>query len=97
MRSREDWTVVRRVLEAGFILVTNNTADFTGLYEREEMHFGLVCLNIAPILMSLESQKSLFLLALARLGAAEPTNELLDITLAADRSIRAERYRWPPN
>jgi len=57
MRSRKIWTIVRRALKhEGFVLVTNNTADFTPLYEREEIHPGLVCLNIAPSLMNLESQ-----------------------------------------
>ena len=30
------------------ILVTNNAVDFTALYTREEIHAGLVCLNVAP-------------------------------------------------
>ena len=28
MRSRKDWTIVRRAVKDGFILVTNNTVDF---------------------------------------------------------------------
>ena len=47
MRSWKDWTIMRRVLQDGFILVTNNTSDFTALYGREEIHLGLVCLNFA--------------------------------------------------
>jgi hypothetical protein len=75
--------------------VTNDTVDFSVLYEREEIHAGLVCLNVAPTLMSLDIQKSLFLLALAKLGDAEPVNEALDITLDADGVVHVERYALP--
>ena len=95
MRSRKDWTIVRRAIAEGFVLVTNDTVDFTALYKREEIHAGLVCLNIAPSLMSLEVQKSLFLLALKKLGQDEPTNEVLDVTVDADGVIRVERYDLP--
>ena len=95
MRSRKDWTIVRRAIEDGFVLVTNNTTDFTALFEREEIHAGLVCLSVAPNRMSLEIQKSLFLLALDRLGKAEPINEALEITLDAGGTVRVERYALP--
>jgi predicted nuclease of predicted toxin-antitoxin system len=95
MRSRKDWTIVRRAIEEGFILVTNNTVDFAALYEREEIHARLVCLNIAPNLTSLEVQKSLFLLALDKLAAAEPINEVLDITLDTDGVVCVQRHGLP--
>ena len=65
------------------------------LYEREEIHPGLVSLNVAPNLMSLEVQKSLFLLALDKFGETEPINEVLDITLDADCVVRVGRYGLP--
>ena len=92
LRSRKDWAIVRRAAAEGFILVTNNTVDFTALYEREAIHAGLVCLNVAPGLMRLDVQKSLFALALDRLGKAEPINEALEISLTADGAILLERY-----
>jgi len=96
MRSRKDWTITRRAIEEGFVLVTNNTADFTALYEREQIHTGLICLNVAPTLMNLVIQKSLFLLALDKLGSAEPINEVLDVILDADGVVYVERYALPP-
>jgi predicted nuclease of predicted toxin-antitoxin system len=57
MRSREDGTILRRAIDDGFILVTNNTADFIALYERAEIHAGLVCLNGPPNQMSLKSKQ----------------------------------------
>ena len=95
LRSKKDWTLVRRAVEDGYVIVTNNTTDFTPLVEREEVHAGLVCINIAPDRMSLEMQKNLFEYALDQLANEEPINEVLEITLTADGIIRATRYEWP--
>jgi predicted nuclease of predicted toxin-antitoxin system len=96
LKSKKDWTIVRRAVRDGFVLVTNNTLDFTALYGREDIHAGLICLNVAPGLVRLEVQKSLFLLALDKVGDAEPVNEVLEVTLTADRDVVTERYRLPP-
>jgi predicted nuclease of predicted toxin-antitoxin system len=95
LRSRKDWSIVRQAVRDGYVLVTNNTTDFTPLLSRESVHAGLVCLNVAAGLMSQDVQKCLFALALGRLGDVEPINELLDITLREDRSIRIARYDIP--
>ena len=95
LRSRKDWAIVRRAIDDGYVLVTNNTTDFTSLLRREKVHAGLVCLNVAHGLMSLNVQKLLFTLALDRLGDTEPINELLEITLMEDSSVRVERYDLP--
>ncbi len=95
LRSRGDWSIVRRAVDDGYVLVTNNTTDFTPLLRRESAHAGLVCLNVAPGLMSLDVQRRLFALALDRLGDVEPINELLEVTLQEDRSVRIERYELP--
>jgi hypothetical protein len=92
MHARQDWSVARRAIVNGYVLVTNNTTDFTSLLEREEAHPGLVCLNVAPGLMSLDVQKRLFVLALERLGDSEPINEILEVTLRADLTVLVERY-----
>lgn len=95
MRSRKDWTVVRRAVRDGFILVTNNTVDFTPLFGREPIHAGLICLNVAPGLMQLAIQKALFRLALDQLAGDEPVNEALEITLTSDGEVTVERYNLP--
>jgi hypothetical protein len=97
MRSRKDWTIVRRAVKDGFILVTNNTLDFRPLYEREEVHAGLVCMNVAPGLMTLEAQKSLFLIALDQLAGDEPVNEAFELTLNAEGEVIWDRYALPPS
>ena len=86
---------MRRAIADGYVLVTNNTTDFTALLRREKIHAGLVCLNVAPGLMSLAVQKRLFALALDRLGDREPVNELLEITLDEHKTVHVERYDFP--
>jgi len=95
MRSRKDWSIVRRAITDGYVLVTNNTTDFRALLRRQEVHAGLICINVAPGLMSLDVQKRLFALALDRLGDREPVNELLEITLDEHKVVHVERYDSP--
>jgi predicted nuclease of predicted toxin-antitoxin system len=95
LRSRKDWTIVRRAIDDGYVLVTNNATDFRRLLGRQKVHAGLVCIKVAPGLMSLDVQKRLFFVALDRLGRSDPINELLEITLAEDRSVRIERFDFP--
>lgn len=75
-----------------YVLVTNNTTDFTSLVGREKVHAGLVCLNVAPGFMNLQVQKRLFAYALDQLKGKEPANEVLEITLTAGQTVRVERY-----
>ena len=97
LRSRQDWSIVRHAIDAGYVLVTNDTLDFTSLIRRESVHPGLVCLEVAPGLMSLQVQRQLFALALDRLGDSEPINEVLHVTLLKDQSVRIDRYELPPD
>lgn len=95
LTSAKDWTIAQRAVDDGFVLVTSNTADFTALYGRKELHVGLVCLNAAPGTISLDLQKRLFLLALAELGEAEPYNEVLEIMASAEGEVDVNRYDLP--
>jgi predicted nuclease of predicted toxin-antitoxin system len=96
LRSRKDWSIVRCAVDDGYVLVTNDSLDFTSLIGRESVHAGLVCLDVAPGLMSLDVQRRLFALALDHLGDTEPINEVLHIALLKDQSIRIDRYDLPP-
>lgn len=96
MRSRKDRTIVRRAVADGYVLATNNATDFRALFEREAVHAGLVCINIANGLMGLDAQKRLFAFALDLLGDQEPINELLDVTLDEQKVVHVERYDSPP-
>ncbi len=95
MSGQGDHTVARRAVDDGYILVTHNTGDFLPLYEQEDVHVGLVALNTAAGIMTLELQKRLFLLALETLQGEEHWNEVLEISVAADLTITVDRYDLP--
>ena len=92
LRSRQDWTLVRRSVQDGYVLVTNDTVDFTSLMERELRHPGLVCINVAHGLMSLDVQTKLFEHALTQLADVDLVGQVLEITLAANRAVRVDIY-----
>ena len=97
LTSKKDWTIVQRAVEDGYVLVTNNTIDFTPLVERQNVHASLVCLNAAPGHMNLEAQITLFEQALDELAGAEPVNEVVEVTLTDVRSVKTDRYDCPPD
>ena len=92
LRSRQDVALVRRAVDDGYVLVTNDRGDFTSLMERKPIHPGLVCVNVAPGLMSLAVQQELFEHALGRIPDDELAGQVLEVTLTADPcSIRYSR------
>ncbi len=80
----------------GYVLVTHNRTDFTVLMKREPRHPGLVCLNVAHRLMRLDIQRNLSEYALETIGDTGLAGEVLEVTLAADRTVRADRYASGP-
>ena len=92
LRSRKDWLLVRRAIRDGYVLVTNDMIDFTSLMERERGHPGLVCINVAHGLMSIEVQTRLFELALDQLAEVDLEGQILEVTLSADLVVRVARY-----
>lgn len=94
--SRQDWALVRRAVDDGYALVTQNRTDFTSLIEREPLHPGLVCLNVAHGLMRLDVQQELFELALTHIDDVGLEGHVLEITLAADKTVRVDRYASMP-
>ena len=94
--SRQDWALVRRAVDDGYALVTHNRTDFTSLMEREPLHPGLVCLNVAHGLMRLGVQQELFEHALTHIDDVGLEGHVLEITLAADRTVRVDRYASIP-
>lgn len=92
----KDHVIIRCAVDESFVFVTHNTADFRPLYGREEIHLGLVGFNTAARMMDLALQRSLFLLVLAEIGEAEPYDEVLEISVAADGTVTFDRYRLPP-
>ena len=94
LRSRKDWSIVRRAIDGGYVLATN-TLDFINLLRREPVHPGLVCLSASPGLMTINVQKDLFTIALDEIGDREPINEVLEVSLRAVGKVTIKRYDWP--
>lgn len=92
LRSRQDWALVRRAVRDGYVLVINDTADFTSLMAREPRHPGLICMNVAHGFMRLEVQTKLFEHALTRLADVDLAGQVLEITLTTDRTVRVDRF-----
>ena len=92
LRAREDWALVRRAIDEGYVLVTNDRADFTPLMQREPHHPGLVCITVAHGLMSLDVQTELFKQALICLEEEDIAGRVLEIALRADRTVRFDLY-----
>ena len=84
--------MVRRAIDEGYVLVTNNRTDFTSLMRSEPHHPGLLCLNLAHGLMRLEAQKELFRYALLVIGDTDLEAQFLEITLDPNQTISTERY-----
>ena len=92
LQSLQDWALVRRAIDERYVTVTNNRADFTALIGREPHHPGLVCINVAHGLMSLDIQKRLFDLAMTQIADTGLAGQILEITLTADRTVLIETY-----
>ncbi len=92
LRSRQDRAPVRRAMDDGYILVTHDSADFTALMEREPRHPGLVCMNVAHGLMSLDVQQTLFDHAITQIADRQFAGQVVEITLTADSSIPIATY-----
>ena len=93
LRSRRDWSVVRRAVDDGYALVTQDTADFVVLMEREPTHPGLLCINVAHGMMTLDVQQALFEHALTHIADIDLADRVVEITLAANRRVRVDLYR----
>ncbi len=90
LRSHQDWTIIRRAINDGYVLVTHNMADFTSLMEREPDHPGLICMNVAHGLMSLSVQRTLFKYASEQIVENSLAGQVLEVKLVADRMIRVD-------
>ncbi len=92
LRSRQDWALVRRGVEDGYTTVTNNSADFTALMERDPAHPGLVCIDVAHGLMRLDVRQRLFGYALAQIADTDLTGRIVRVALTADRTVQFELH-----
>lgn len=92
LRAWQDWALVRRAVADGYVLVTNDKADFAALMEHEHEHPGLVCVTMAHGLNSLDVQTRLFQHALIRLTGRDIKGQVLEVALRADHTVRVDMY-----
>jgi len=87
----KDWQLMDRIRAGGYTFVTNNRVDFAALYNREEIHAGLIIImpNVTPRL-----QGELFRAALAHIGRREPVNALLEVDMT-DAGITCREFLYP--
>ena len=88
----KDWQLMAKIRGEDYTFVTNNRADFTSLYAREELHAGLVIIlpNVPP-----SRQRELFRAALSHIGNRDLTNTVLEVDLVGATAICRE-YANPP-
>ncbi|MCE2407735.1 MAG: DUF5615 family PIN-like protein, partial [Pseudomonadales bacterium] len=87
-RSRADWDIVLRVREKEFVLVTHDRVDFTPLMERERTHPGLVCINVAHGLMSLNVLQTMFEYALRYIATENIERQVVEKSLMTEGTVR---------
>jgi predicted nuclease of predicted toxin-antitoxin system len=86
LRRASDAKVARYAIANDMVLVTNDLHDFVRIYQRQELHPGIVFLRyMANELMSLETQRLMFEGALDQIERDEPINEAILVRLDATR------------
>jgi hypothetical protein len=99
----KDWSLASFIVDGDWTFVTRNSVDFRGpaskpgsggQYSDVAIHAGLICLG-GPEGMDLDLQLDLFPLALDEIGGGDLVNQVLEITLLDDNSIRILRYALP--
>jgi hypothetical protein len=103
----KDWDLMPMIIAEDWTLVTRNAYDFRGptnkpgskgLYARQALHAGLICLNGPPDGFDLDTQRELFEVALDDIDArGELVNEVLEVSLGSgdDAEITLQRYPLP--
>ena len=92
LRSRQDWALVRHAIDGGYVLVTHDSDDFITLMGREPRHPGLVCMNVAHGLMSLDMQQLLFEHAITQVADIDLSGQIVQITVSAEGTVRSDRH-----
>jgi hypothetical protein len=103
MSGWKDWSLRQFILAGDWTFVTRNAIDFRGpadaagsrgQYADVDIHAGLICLD-ASAGMDLDLQLELFEIALDEVGDGDLVNEVLEVSLRDDRTIRVLRYGLP--
>jgi len=91
LSGQPDGALAERIVEDEYTFVTNNRVDFIRLFERMEIHTGLIILvpNVVPAL-----QRALFQAALDYGSAGDLVNSVTEVVLEGD-SVVCAAYKLP--
>jgi predicted nuclease of predicted toxin-antitoxin system len=92
MSGLKDHELMPRIRDENFTLVTNNAIDFRRLFQKEQIHAGLMIIvpNVVPAI-----QRALLAAALDYVGDRDPVNRVIEINLTAVGTDIKE-YEVPP-
>ena len=85
LSGQPDRSVARYAIENERTLITNDAVDFRRIYEKKELHPGIVFLTFSDWrLMDLDGQVLTFREALDEIERDFPVNELIEVELSYD-------------
>jgi predicted nuclease of predicted toxin-antitoxin system len=92
MSGLKDHQLMPRIRDENFTLVTNNAIDFRRLFQKEQIHAGLIIIvpNVVPA-----TQRALLAAALDYVGDRDLVNRVIEINLIAVGTDIKE-YEVPP-
>jgi predicted nuclease of predicted toxin-antitoxin system len=91
LSGKPDWELAERIVEGEFTFVTNNRVDFIRLFDKMELHSGLIVIvpNVTPAL-----QGALFDAALRYSTGRDLINTVIEVSLDG-RAVHCKEYPWP--
>jgi predicted nuclease of predicted toxin-antitoxin system len=102
MAGKKDWELMPVIIQGDWTFVTKNSRDFRGsfsspgdrgLYRKQELHCGLICLN--ALNMDLDLMKELFDAALSDIAENDQLfNEVLEVSIL-EHNLDIRRYHLP--
>ena len=87
LSGKPDWELAARIIKDELTFVTNNRVDFVRLFEKMELHAGLIVIvpNVVPAV-----QRALFEATIQYLGGRDMINSAIELTLHGDAVLCVE-------
>lgn len=99
LRKRNDYRLAKYAVDRNLILVTNDFFDLESVYERIEIHPGIIFITASSSkLRELAFQKKMFALALHEVEGEEPIQQAINVHARKSGRVvhmDVERYYLP--
>jgi len=91
LSGKPDWELAERIVADEFTFITNNRVDFIRLFDKMELHAGLIVLvpNVVPAL-----QRVLFEAAIRYVEGKDLVNAVIEVTMDR-KAVRCVEYSLP--